>query len=703
MSSRKPIKIKDSPLLLEEERHRINGHVAEVIQRETYGIKRTLSIAATIGFFSICVIFAISISSLFISEGRRNELLLQVTQKYYFANTSTTPSVVTTGEPPSTTGLTVDNDHSFNVSYFLVPSDFIPYSLSISFDTTFYSNPSIINLNWEVLDTNYISKYNIYQSESPITEETISYANKHSVTTKGCILFANLLSGKTYIRVESIFLDSSSSGLSEEFLYDSTSRVVAFGNPLGDLTSDEDLFIFDDLSIVDGNGASKRILETTMYIASITYDSGYHFSSNGEFVGWISNNLNDSSSRSVLKIARTSGNTTSYIIGYSLLTNSTSMILAFGFSRDCKSVFFICNCTRTNQQLYVSDINGTDIRLMSATLPVVMYSPISNIGPIFTLDSQRIIWLERSSGVDTIKMRKIDLSDSATIVGPEFLAAPEGTFTNSFKMTPDGRYVIYTANHESLSRYDVYKVLLSNQNEAVLMTPTRSIDSTDTVQLPIFISPTSEFIVYSFLNTLGYRTYFSTPIASDGTSSLVITQTPTIGYTFPVNLYDVISPDGSMFAFSIINSSNCELFVGSIRGRFDPYMVTSGESVTGCSISSFKWSRNGGNQYIVMHSKYDLSYPMLYVIDVKLLTTTRISTNTLGHAHVKDYSLTDDGKNVLYIADERSNGRNEIFINSIPPTLQSKLFGAVGSLTRDYTTLKISSISGIQYRLNGQN
>lgn len=692
---------KGTPTLVDEERQILENDLKNELVKSSMGIRRLVTAVAGVLFFCIIFSLAMSFTAMLRAEKRDTKIELLVREIKYYNNTVI--GQVTTG-PSVTTGITIDNDNAFNVSYFINKTNAIPYALSIAFNPLGIGNPYQLKLRWNIINSNLVSGFYVYKSQTRITN--LTNTERYMVKENELPFISDIFAGRVFFKVQTIFVDGTLSQISEELIYDTNTKLIALGNPLGDTTADNDLFIFSDFSIIDGNGAAKRTIETVKRIEEITYQPNYHFCSTGEFVGWISNNIDDNSTRSILMLARTFGNVTSYPLNYQFLQNTTSKTISFGFSRDCNLVYFVCNCTSIYPQLFIGNLNGTSIRQITNTSILnyegVQSNDYNNLSPLFTLDSRYIIWVQRQRNIDTLVIR--DIFATSRIVqldDTNLLTAPNGTHINSFKLTPNGRYVIYSAKQDSLVRYDLYKVLLSIPGVKSRVTPQRPVSSIDSVQLPFFITPSSEFIVYSFVTTNGYRTYYSTPIASDSSASILITQTPTLGYSFPVNIYDIISPDGTLIAFSVINATNCEIYVGSVRGRFDPFMVTSGESLVGCSISSFKWSRIEGNRYIVMHSKYDQSFAMIYVIDIYELKTTRISSNTIANGFAKQYVITDDGKNIIYIANERSNGRNELFINSIPPSSTSKLFGAVGSLTRSYTSIAISSISGLQYRLDG--
>jgi hypothetical protein len=690
---------KKRPRLNDGEAERLAKIADSVVDKKLSGLQAFYRGGFILLAFALALVFSLSIGMLFVAENKRNELLLLVQRSDVYINT--TISTGETSNSTTNTSLFLTVDYKFNVSYYADALDYKPHSLRIEYNYLFSGSPEELTLIWNTNEITYLSHFIVYESDESISNLTVT---KRTVVAgeNHFRLVSSRNIGRKYFVVESILMDATSSGVSDEFVYDSTIRFMAYGNPLGDTTSDEDIFVFDDIAIVNSDGASKRTAETTAHIALITYGTNYQFSPNGQYIAWLSNNLADSSSRVALMVARTYSNTTSSPINYDLLVNSTSQTFAFGFSRDCNFIYFVCNCTRNVTQLYVSELDGSNPVEISRTnltnYEGVMYSSVNRVSPLFTTDG-RIIWVERILDVDSIVMRNINVTNSITKLDPiEIDDVPTGTYINSFKLTPDSRYVLYTANHNSPTRYDLYKVFLGNPLTATKLTPSRLLADVNSVQSPFFISSDSNTVVYSFGTTAGYRTYFSTPIALDGNYATLITQTPSVGVSFPVNLYNVISPDGTMVAYAVVTSTSCELYLTSIRGRVTPFRITGGSSVAGCSVTSFKWAKSYKGNYIVLHSKYNGTYPMLYLVDINNRDLTRISDNTLGHAYTKDYIVTDDGQNVIYIADERSNGRNELFINTIPITASSQLVGAVGSLTRDYTTLIGSSISGLQFR-----
>jgi hypothetical protein len=600
----------------------------------------------------------------------------------------TSPISATTGSISTTGGIAPFN-----------PTCFCNVSVDQSYDITQYKprnvrlNKSIyntyyrFNLEWNLDNDTFLAYFNVFQGRTNDTDEAVVTKTKDQMLP----VSVNPSSGKVYFTIQSVLLDGTTSDLSEQLVYDSTFRVAAYGkiNTLGQ----NDIVIVDSLS-----SGTLRNADTTS--GGLLLGNYFMFSPDGEYFAWVSNGT--TTSKISLKIAHTSGNTTGVDMTSTTIGNGTK-VYTFGFSRDSKKVWFVCDCgavSGLSLSLYVMDVTGLNTVLIrdigyTGSSNGVLAGTRTALTPQFTQDGSRIVWAEARSNITNAISLNIAASDGTGSVTE--LATSTSTQLANFKISEDDQYVIYVAQNTTLIAHEIFSVKLTRPGTSVKLNPLVSIN--EDVNAVFHITPQSDAVIFSIDNVtvVPHTTdYFSSPIYSHDPVKLT-DEIQTISIS--ANRYNPISPDGTWLAIFASNDSlSCNMYLAPTRGFNGVIKITNDTVLSVCDFGDFRWSPTGS--HIIAKMFYNSSNVRLYSIDVSNGNTYMIgSTPPAGLGDVQEFYISDDGNTVIYYADERVSSRHEVYTTFARASGDSTLLvGAVAS--GDVTAVAISSISSINARQN---
>jgi hypothetical protein len=640
---------------------------------------------------------SMAFTSTYISENRTSELVM-VTKNVYFNTTPVTSHAITSGSITSgalTTGFITtgfigtggSGSCALTLNESGDPLDYMPTNLRLNkrYYDTYYS----YNLEWDIGTTEFLSYFIVYRSFSSIPDNDTSEAVATRTMSQSLPVSINSNVGTVYFRVRTVLVDGSLSYLSVELAYSSTIRVAARG--LIAVSTQQDIDIADNIK--GTASTTPRLADANVAVSNTNF---FGFSPDGNYFAFISNS--STPGQLTLKVAATSGNTTANAINAAQM-QSGATTYSFGFSRDSKKIFYVCDCGASSglsKSLYVSDPTGSLVWLVRQTLYHsgslgVAAGDLFDLTPQFTQSGDYIVWVEITNATiaSKLQMAKTDGTGSVTTLA----TAP--SFAN-FRITQDDQYVIYVADKDTTGVNEIYSVLISSPSTSVKLNP--AISGAQDVNTGFYITPQSDVVIFSLANSTRLE-YYSSPIYSNDPYCITQSIAQSGSITILQNGYNVISPDGTWMAFTLTNNTaHCNVFLFPIRGENPtPIRITNNTLFTVCRMFDFKWDPSG--RYMVLTMQYNTSVTRLYSVDVSNGNIYLLGNSApAGDGDVLLFSITDDGKNVLYISDERATNKHEVFSTYIRPTGTSNLIiGAFSSGT--IQTLAITTVSSLDSRV----
>jgi Tol biopolymer transport system component len=263
---------------------------------------------------------------------------------------------------------------------------------------------------------------------------------------------------------------------------------------------------------------------------------------------------------------------------------------------------------------------ATPARLYSVPLtggmPVQLYDNATSSFRSYTIspDSRWLVYIGMAA-YPAVNLYSVPLSGgSPRALNPGLLA------NNDFSMSPDGATIVYSAYTSSDSSRNLYRVPVEG-GSPVQLTPTRPFSGGD---MTFWISPDGRYIVYSADLTVQHQSELYTVPLMGG---------PTRKLNLPIPLNQQI------FQFFICPDSRLVVYA---LYHYDPQEEPS-------VITALISARIDGSNYVSLK-------------------------DTLATGNILDFSFTPDGTQVIYGADQDSNGQSETYsVSTYPLFLRGSL------------------------------
>ena len=245
---------------------------------------------------------------------------------------------------------------------------------------------------------------------------------------------------------------------------------------------------------------------------------------------------------------------------------------------------------------------------------------------------------------------------------PVQISAPQVVFgdVQSFQVSPDGSRVVYVADQNTDGVFELFSVPTAG-GTAVRLNP--NLVNNGGVSSVFQFSPDGSRVVYiADQNTDGVNELFSVPTAG-GTAVRLNSNLVSGGDVFRFE----ISPDSSRVVYQATQTNNVvELFSVPIADGTGTAVRLNSTLVTGGSLSSFQISPDGSRVVYTADQNTD-GVIELFSVPIGGGTAVRLNPNLVSGGDISfnpNFQISPDGSRVVYVADQITDGVNELF--SVP-------------------------------------
>jgi len=263
--------------------------------------------------------------------------------------------------------------------------------------------------------------------------------------------------------------------------------------------------------------------------------------------------------------------------------------------------------------------------------------------PKISSDGLYAVYRADHETADTVDLWSVPLDASAPPVrlnGP----LPAGRYVREdFSLTPDGQFVLYAAEQEVLGRFDLYRAPIGGGPSVRLSDPTVVTDDVGSFS----VTPDSTTVVFTAAGLSGYQVLFVTPAAGGAVTSLTGPGIPG-GFVTRFEL----TPDGerAIALGDLLTNNLVELFSIPIDGS--PRTKLSGPLPPDADIYTFAVAPDGSSvAYIGGQNTADVWE--LFSIPVAGGTRTHLNPTLPAHADVAPdlLKISPDSTRALFLAD----------------------------------------------------
>lgn len=333
----------------------------------------------------------------------------------------------------------------------------------------------------------------------------------------------------------------------------------------------------------------------------------------------------------------------------------------------------------------LDNLRSVDITVNNAT-PVLITSMPDALRTItdyqISDDSTRVVYLADELVNDDFELFSVSIGD---IAGKQRLNddLPAGADVANFKVTPNSKKVVYTANQSFVGITDIYSVNIAISYPSTGFNLSNLTNNTMSVSADYLITPNSTSVVYrADGSAVGIQELFSVDL--DGKNNTKISGTNATNGEVSANF--VMSADGSKVAFLFNNSVITENFLYLVDKDGSNLVTIRDPSCTNCTVVSYSISDDNRKVVYAGDLRFDGMFE-IYSSDAVgggevVLNPNMVSGGVAGGVtgfHV----IAPDSTTVVFEVDQDVAGMVELFAANINGTSITQVNPSFPDTNRD--------------------